>query len=700
MRLNTAALSAALFLSGAWLAQPPALDAQGWNDARARALVELATERRARQLADTALSDYRATARGFLTFLAQFGEGFTEPPQVVKADELAVEVYWLAPNLSKQRLVGQRDTTLLPTDIGYYRDRYGIVQNNFPNVIRMGDGNDVRDVPHPLSATGLEVYDFAIRDSLGIRLPDRSVRVYEVQFRPRDQRLPRSIGAVYIDPESGEVVRMAFSFTRAAYIDQRNEDVSVVLENSLVHGRFWLPYRQEVEVRRTGTWLDYPARGIIRGKWEICCYEINVGMDPTLFRGPEIVQAPAAEMRAYQWEGRILDRLPEDVRAVSAEEVARVQSQVQEIVGQRALARASGASLSARRISDFMRFNRVEGLALGAGGTLRAGAHAVVTVAGRYGIDDHRLKGRAQLALNAEALPPIRLVAEHDFRDAGDLQERSLLVNSLAAQEFGSDFTQPYSVTSLRLESDLGRAAGGDWRATVGFERHEPLTVNAAPASGTFSAVVPAWSADVTRFTLAAQRVSAEGPWGSVVRLGGELRGGVLWGRGSGTEAELSAWRPSFGRIAATARLERPVGAQRLVLESLAAAAIGDPAVPPQEMVFLGGTRSAPGYDFHELVGDAGIAQRVELQLPVRFVSIPLGRYGRSPASATLAPFVHGAYVGRAASFTERRDGVYPSAGLGLELFFNLIRFDVARGLRHGRWTFSVDVARSFWGIL
>ncbi len=696
MRLDIAALSAALFLFGASLALPPRLAAQGWNDARARALVEHATERRALQLADTALSDYRATARGFLTFLAQFGEGFTEPPQVVKADELAVEVYWLAPSLSKQRLVGQRDTTLLPTDIGYYRDRYGIVQNNFPNVIRMGDGNDVRDVPHPLSAAGLEVYDFAIRDSLGIRLPDRLVRVYEVQFRPRDQRLPRSVGAVYIDPEGGEVVRMAFSFTRAAYIDQRNEDVSVVLENSLVHGRFWLPYRQEVEVRRTGTWLDYPARGIIRGKWEICCYEINVGLDPTFFRGPEIVQAPAAEMRAHQWEGRVLDRLPEDARAVSAEEVARVQAQVQELVGQQALARASGASLSARRISDFARFNRVEGLAVGAGGTVRVGAHAAVTVAGRYGLDDHRLKGRVQLALGAEGLPPVRLVAEHDFRNAGDVQERSLLVNSLAAQELGSDYTQPYGVTSLRLESELGRAVGGDWRGTVAFERHAPLTVNAAPASGTFGNVVPAWSADVARVSVGARRVSVTGPWGSALRLGGELSGGVLWER----ETELPTSQAMFGRIAATARIERPVGVQRLVLETLAAVAIGDPAVPPQEMVFFGGTRSAPGYDFHDLVGEGGITQRLELQLPVPFVSIPLGRYGRSPASATLAPFVQGAYIGRSASFTDRRDGLYPSAGLGLEVFFNLIRFDVARGMRDGRWTFSVDVARSFWGIL
>ena len=80
----------------------------------------------------------------------------------MKADELALEVYWRAPNLSKQRIVGRRDTLLLPTDIDYHRDHLGIVQNNFPDFIRLGEGDEVRDVPHPLSPAGLHEYDFAI----------------------------------------------------------------------------------------------------------------------------------------------------------------------------------------------------------------------------------------------------------------------------------------------------------------------------------------------------------------------------------------------------------------------------------------------------------------------------------------------------------------------------------------------------------
>src|SRR4029079_13669796 len=127
-----------------------------WNDSTTRALVELATRLRAAQLADTGLTDYKAEAHGYLTFLAQVGQGFVEPPRIVKADELALEAYWRDPNLRKQRLAGRRDTLLLPTDSAYHRDRLGIVQNNFPAIIRLGEGDEVRDVPHPLSPTGLE----------------------------------------------------------------------------------------------------------------------------------------------------------------------------------------------------------------------------------------------------------------------------------------------------------------------------------------------------------------------------------------------------------------------------------------------------------------------------------------------------------------------------------------------------------------
>ncbi|MFI5230817.1 MAG: hypothetical protein ACHQWU_17245, partial [Gemmatimonadales bacterium] len=415
--------------------------AQSWNDPRSRALVERATLRRAQQLADTGLTDYQATAHGYVTFLAQLGEGFPTPPKIIKADELELEVYWHAPNLSKQRIVGRRDTLLLPTDIAYHADHLGIIQNNFPSVIRIGEGDEVRDVPHPLSPAGLGDYDFALTDSFAIGSGSQRISVYEVKVRPKDDRQPRVVGAVYIDPSEGQVVRMNLSFTHAAFLDASLEELSVVLENRLVAGRFWLPSRQEIEIRRSGTWLDYPARGIIRGRWEIGDYQFQTNLGIGLFAGPEIVQSPPAQLQKYHWTGAILDSLPPDVRAATEEDVKRVQDEARALVRAQALSRAQHVTLSARNISDFVRYDRVEGLALGDGLSKQFGGGFTATVRGRYGFDDRNGKGSASLAWQSGSGVTVRAFGLRDFRDAGDVAERSGAINSLAAQEFGSDYS-------------------------------------------------------------------------------------------------------------------------------------------------------------------------------------------------------------------------------------------------------------------
>ena len=92
---------------------------------------------------------------------------------------------------------------------------------------------------------------------------------------PRNAALPAAVGSVYLDRETGAVVRLSMTFTRAAIIDKRIETLVVTLENGLVRERYWLPRRQEVEVSRGSTWFDIPARGIVRGRWEISGYTVN-----------------------------------------------------------------------------------------------------------------------------------------------------------------------------------------------------------------------------------------------------------------------------------------------------------------------------------------------------------------------------------------------------------------------------------------
>jgi hypothetical protein len=667
---------------------------QAWNDPRTRALVEHAAERRASQLADTALVDYKATAHGYVTFLAQFGEGFPEPPKIVKADELGLEVYWRAPDLSKQRIMGRRDTLLLPTDINYHRDHLGIVQNNFRNIIRIGEGDEVQDVPHPLSPAGLQVYDFAIRDSLQIRLGPRVLDVYEVRVRPKDDRQPRAVGAVYIDRETGEVVRMAFSFTRAALIDKDLEDVSVVLENALIEGRFWLPRRQEIEIRRTGSWLDYPARGIIRGRWEICCYEVNRGIPPSLFVGPEIVMAPPEDraQHPFPFVGQVLDSLPPDVRAVTDEDVKKVQEEARALVRKQALARSRSFALSARHVSDIVRFNRVEGLALGTGFLQRVGAGLAVAASGRYGFSDREAKGRGAVEYLTGAGSSLILAAERQYRDVSDEQETSLVQNTMAAQEFGSDYTDTYDVRGASLSGSLARFG---WRPSVGFayEEHQPLAVHARPASGRFQPTIPALSLRENRLSLALDRSTG-------LTFGGFEFGAHLGVSAIRKEKQANSPLGELLRPLLTLDLQKPFGSSRLLFHTIAAGILSKDSAPAQHLVYLGGPTTGPGYDFHEFVGRGGLSQRIEYRFLVPFVPILLGRFGRAPGAITLAPFSTVVWIDRSAAFKAPRQGWYPSLGLGALTVFDVLRLDVGRGLRDGRWTFSADIGRDFWSVL
>jgi hypothetical protein len=675
--------------------------AQSWNDTRTLSLVQSATQRRVEQLADTGLTDFQATAHGYVTFLAQLGEGFLTPPKVIKADELVDEVYWHAPNMSKQRIVGRRDTLLLPTDIRYHMDHLGIVQNNFPSIIRIGDGGDeVADVPHPLSPTGLGQYDFALTDSFSIGSSQQRIRVYEVKVRPKDDRRPRVVGAVYLDASGGQVVRMNLSFTRAAFLDQALEELSLVLENRLVGGRFWLPSRQQVEIRRSGEYLDYPVRGIIRGRWEIGDYKFNQAIPPQIFAGTEIEQLPAAALARYPWTGRVLDSLPPDVRAVSEPDIERVQAEARALVRAQALARPSGITFSARNVSDFVRFNRVEGFALGDGISRRLGGGFVANARARYGIDDRLLKGSLGLTQATANGFTTRLFASRDFRDVGDVAERSSVVNSLASQEFGSDYSDPYLVREIGLSVETPALFAFHPRLTASYEWQSPLSVHARSVAGEFEPTVPAYDEHATRFSLDAERPA--GLWfaGTELAARGNVRvniphEAIVAGRSA---SDLRTVRGSFWTS-----VERPFGAFRLVTSATVAGVSGSVGrTPPQELVFLGGPISAPGYDYHSLVSTVGATGHVELRMPAPFPAFSLGRYGRVPGRGSFAPYFHiagindgfGACCGNAA-------GAYPSVGAAYITPFDLLRIDVARGLATGgRWMFNIDVSREFWSIL
>ena len=670
-------------------ATPSRLRAQDWDSPEALALVGRAIARRQAAFADTALRDFTARAHGFVFFLGQIGEGLSEPPRLIKSDQLELQVYWRAPNVSKQVIIGWRDRVDLPTDIAYHRDHLGIALNNFPDRIRLGEGDEVRDVPHPLAPNGPALYQYALKDSLTIQLPDRAIRVYEIAVRPRDFRAPRLVGSIFLDVDLSDLVRMAFEFTRPAYLDPELEDITVAIENSLWAGRYWLPYRQEIAIRRRGSWMDFPARGIIQGRWEIDTYRFNQSVDSGVFLipGPEIVAASPEVRDRFPWR----DSLGADIRGVAEsprlEDFAAVRAEVQAVAMGHAIDGLRRAQLGGAAVSDFARFNRVEGLALGIGATLRGGDDAtLLRLKGGAATATTLFTGGADLSARRGAWT-WRLSGERAVRDLGDVPVISGVVNSLSAQETGADFGDYFLSTGAQAGGTVALSGRTSVQASAGWERVGSLATHAGWARGGFTRPNPPVGAgDWTRLRLALRR---QAPSFTTVR---SLTGRLEIEGGAGTSDYLR----TYGEL----RWQVPAWSGWLVARGSAGAGTRD--LPAWRAFVLGGRGTLLGEDFRAYAGRASAWGSLDLRLPVAVPELPLGSFAGTGRAITLIPFVAAGWVGGAVAPLPGvpSRGVRPVVGIGLEWLHDLIRVDAGYGLRTGKFGASVDVSRDFWDIL
>jgi len=652
--------------------------AQDWNSDSALALARRASDRRAHAAADTALRDYKAQAHGFLFFLGQFGEGLTEPPRLVKADQLELEVYWKAPGLSKQRIIGWRDRAELPTDINYHRDHLGIVQNNFGSAIRLGEGDEVRDVPHPLSARGIELYDFALGDTSAIMLPAREVRVVALRVRPRDFASAAIVGTLYVDVQSADLVRMAFNFTPKAYLDASLEDVSIVLDNALLENRFWLPYRQEVEIRRRATWLDIPARGIIRGRWEIDGYQFNVGLSETQFLGEEIVALPKAVRDTFPWKVPLSAAIQDIAEPVRENDLQRVRAEVGRIAGRRAMNGLKHERLGARSLSELVHVNRVEGLALGAGFVKRTADDGFeLRLLGSYGFSDR--EGKGVIALTSA--DGFELSVYRQLRDIGDTRVIAPLINSITSQEFGDDYGDYYRASGAELGIRRGIGARGEWRLSTAYEKLAGLATHATPANGEYRQNSVIATGDYLTGTVTLRRRSE----GFAVR------------RDVAGETTLEVGQ-HYLRFSGNGHVLVPVGSTRLLTRI--EFGLGSDRLPEHRIFVLGGRATLLGDEFREWGGKRAALVHVEWRVPVPFFSVGVGP-ARTPGTLTLAPYVATGWAAEPFTFTPwlATPGTRVTVGLGAE-WLGVFRLEAGYGVQSRNLHVTFDVTRDFWDIL
>ena len=661
------------------------LRAQAWNSAPTLALVRRAVDRRLAVQADSALASYRARAHGFVFFLAQVGEGLAEPPRLVKADELDVEVYWKSPNASKQVILGWRDGRFLPTDIAYHRDHLGIVTNNFGNMIRIGDGDEVRDVTHPLSPAGLTAYDYALTDSAAIRSAVGEVMVYQIQVRPRSFAQPLVVGTLYLDVASAELVRFRFSFTPPAYLDRQLEDITVVLENALYENRFWLPHRQEIQIRRRATWLDFPARGIIRGRWEISGYDLNLDLPDQLFVRPAVggLLQPAKD---GNWSMPLAQAIADVAQPVSRQDMESLRGEVERIAGSRVLSGLPSRRLAAGSLSDVARVNRVQGLTLGFGGSLGLKESRIQfrpTVA--YGSSDHRLLGSARLSWSTGAAQ-WSIAAARQVSDFSDLPVVAPLVNSFLAQEAGKDYGDYVLLHSLSL--GLRQRLGGRTSLTAGLgvEESQSVSTRASPANGEYRPNPPLGAG--TR---------------RIARLGLErASGGIAVHRDLQGRLTLEAGTGGGEYVRGTAEGRWLVGLRGSDLLSRFYLGLGSDRLPAYRSFVLGGRGTLVSEPFRAYGGRTAALAQVEWRFELPVPALSLGSFASTGRTMIVAPFLAAGYAGRPLVGLPwgRSAGVRPVAGMAFEWFMRLIRIEAGVGLRDGRFGITVDINRDWWGLL
>jgi len=661
------------------------LAAQTWNASRTLALVERAVDRRLAVQADSALTSYRARAHGFVFFLAQVGTGLADAPRLVKADQLQVEVYWQAPNHSRQVILGWRDGTFLPTDIRYHRDHLGIVTNNFGNTIRIGEGDEVRDVVHPLSPQGLKAYDYALADSAAIRSATGEITVYQIQVRPRSYDQPLIVGTMYLDVATAELVRFRFSFTPVSYLDRQLEDISVVLENALHEGRFWLPYRQEIEIRRRVTWLDFPARGIIRGRWEIEDYELNAEIPLHILGNPAIggLVQPGGETL---WKQPLEEAIAGVAEPVSQQDMQSLRAEVERIAGSQALVGLPSQRLAAGSLSDLIRVNRVQGLTLGFGGIVGlAGGRLRLEPSFAYGTSDDRLLASMSARWGVGATR-FSLTARRRIQDFSEVSVIAPLTNSLLAQEAGDDYGDYLLLHAAEAGVQHRLTSRLRLNGSVGVVESRSVQTRASPANGSYR-INPALGAGSHRVA----RLQIERTSGGIAART-DLQGQISIEAGDGPL--------DYFRVAVQGRGVIPAGGSELL--SRLYLGLGTAELPAYRSFVLGGRGTLVGEPFRAFGGREMVLVHAEWRFDVPVPAISMGSFATTGRRLTVAPFVAGGYTGRPIAglpWTET-GGVRPVVGIAVEWLMSLIRVEAGVGLKTGDIGVTVDINRDWWGLL
>jgi hypothetical protein len=669
-----AAVLLAAILAGA--ARPAFSQTSPYADAATAALVNRARQRHLHQ--DSLVRDYRALVR--TRFDASAGKSRFARMMPLIAHESVARVTWRAPNDLKVEMLGARTKSqlsrFLPGDAEAKDENVRVSFGDRPWFVPRALGDSVRllGVPetaalHPLAPGAEAYYNYAIVDSVTMYLPNHTLRAIAIRVRPRRVGPSLVAGDMWVDAETADVVRLMVTFlgeylwdapdsdaTAKDSADARNDSrraqeiltVQADLEYSLLEDRYWMPYRQVLDItaevnflirlaapfRVITTFSDYRVNEDMPIAFEVPIDSLNgrrtsrrycprCGEDERERRADdvgylrtgtwsggrwEMVVPPADSLFAYPWTDTL--RLEEDDATAehirqSVAELARIHENLPaDLLMRRPFGVAWGD------VADLVRFNRVQGASVGLGVKLRPRLpFTTVFLSGRYGFSDQRVTGSALLRRDA----PGGLLEVRGFRDVVEAEpwtQGQGIGNAMNALFAAHDDADYYLATggAVAFTPFGGSFANVDFR--IGVEHHGSMDAEATSGlndvlggSGLFP---PNPSVAGGNYVRASIRPTAHVGWSTITfGVEGLASDSLIGGRG---------W--------VTAQVPFRVVRHTGTLTLRTGYAVGDSI--PQLQFRAGGPWTVRGYDYGVRRGAGAWSAQLDLALLQRWIWAPV----------------------------------------------------------------------------
>jgi hypothetical protein len=306
----------------------------------------------------------------------------------------------------------------------------------------------------------------------------------------------------------------------------------------------------------------------------------------------------------------------DDVQFARPSDLDEMKSVLEDLPGPARVATMATFDWGVQR-PDLVRYNRVEGLSVGARGAVRfgvlGGAPLAASLTARLGSAD--LEPRVTLALTRETLArTLTLSAYHDLQQIEPSARAFGIGNSLNAFLFGRDDGDYYQSTGVGLTWTPPSAQRATYRLRGYAERQDSVARET-------QASLFHWVGWDDGFRLASPAVRRIRPEGAHALAFVGARPAERRGRPGAPAAGRARRLRLLARVAAGARRAPPPARRRLALVAGGGTTFGEST--PQRQFLLGGPFSLRGFAPGVLSGPSVLSGRAELLGPMRRFTAP-----------------------------------------------------------------------------